>query len=327
MTDSPLDDVRDLIANFPKLDLAGEINDDGSVNHSKYGRLDRIGLWIAATQRRDIPEMEKTTLALFAGAHGMAQYGVSVSEETATLDRIEKLREGKLATNGVAADARTTVKVFELALEHPTGDISKEPAMTEKDCAATIAYGMEAVADTPDCLALGVLGRGGGTAAAAVAAGLYGGDAKYWVRAGYGTPEEVNLTRTSIVNKAIDVHRGHMKDPLEVLRRLGGRELAACVGAIIAARHQGIPVLLDGFATSVAAAVVHSLDPHGLDHVMAGHITDRPAHKALLERINLTPILDLSLQLGEGFGSVLAIHTLRAAAITNRLQAEANKNS
>ena len=324
MTDTPFNDVRDLIARMPDLNLPSEYNADGSVPHNKFGRLSRIGDWLSASQRRDIPEVEKTTLALFAGSHGLAKYQVSVSDPEATRHRIEKLQKGTLPTNGIAADARATVKVFELALEQPTGDISVEPAMSEKDCAATIAYGMEAVADTPDCLALGVLGVGGGTAAAAVAASLYGGDARYWVRAGVGPTSEVNLAREAIVNKAGEFHRGHLQDPLEILRRLGGRELAACVGAIIAARHQGVPVLLDGFATCVAAGIVHSLNPRGIEHVMAGQITDRPSHTAILDRIKLDPVYDLRLQLGEGFGSTLAIHVLRAAAITRRLQSEAS---
>ena len=321
MTDSPFDDVRDLIRQMPDFDLPSEINADGSLKMSKLGRLERIGNWIAASQRKEEPKLENTTLALFAGSHGLAKYSVSVSEEGSTQRRIKALQEGKLPSNGIAADVRATVKVFELALEHPTGDISIEPAMTEKDCAATIAFGMEAVADNPDCLALGVIGVGGGTAAAAVAAGLYGGDAQYWVRAGYGTPEEINLARAGVLNRAIACNRGHMNDPLEVLRRLGGREIAACVGAIIAARHQGVPVILDGFATAAAAGVLHSIDPRALDHVVAGQVTDRPSHKAILERIKLDPIMDLQLQLGEGFGAVLAVPILRAAAIARQMHA------
>ena len=185
--------------------------------------------------------------------------------------------------------------------------------MTEQECASTIAFGMEAVTDSPDCLALGVLGVGGGTAAAAVACALYGGDAQYWVRAGHGIAEEINQARANVLNSAVELHRGHMSNPLEALQRLGGRELAACVGAIIAARHQGIPVVLDSFATAVAAGVIHAIDPRGIDHVIAGHQTDRPAHKAILERLDLEPLLDLQLQLGEGVGGLLALPLLRAA--------------
>lgn len=310
---SPLDDVQDLIRNQPAINLPRAYNEDGSVRMSKFGRLERLGEWMAACQRKEKPQLETSTLALFAGSHGLAKYGVSVSQEGATQRRVKALQEGRMATNGLAAQSNTTVRVFELALELPTKDISVEPAMTQQECASTIAFGMEAVTDNPNCLALGVLGVGGGTAAAAVASALYGGDAQYWVRAGHGVKEEINLARAGVLYRAIELHRGHLSHPLEALRRLGGRELAACVGAIIAARHQGIPVVLDGFATAVAAGVVHAIDPRGIDHVIAGQQTDRPAHKAILERMDLEPILDLQLQLGEGVGGLLALPILQAA--------------
>ncbi|MAP94696.1 MAG: nicotinate-nucleotide--dimethylbenzimidazole phosphoribosyltransferase [Ponticaulis sp.] len=314
-TVSPLSDVYDLIRQQPVVNLPREYNSDGSVRMTKYGRLDRLGEWIAACQRRDVPKLEKATLALFAGSHGLAKYGVSVSHDNATQKRVEALRTGDSVTNGLAARNDTNLRIFELALEVPTKDISNEPAMTEQECASTIAFGMEAVTEEPDCIALGVLGVGGGTAAAAVACALYGGDAQYWVRAGQGVPEEVNLARAGVLYRAVQLHRGHMSDPLVALQRLGGRELAACVGAIIAARHQGIPVLLDGFATAVAAGVVHAIDPRGIDHVIAGQQTDRPAHKAILERLDLEPLIDLQLQQGEGIGGLLAIPLLKAACV------------
>ena len=310
---SPLDDVQDLILNQPVVDLPRDFNPDGSVRMSKYGRLDRLGEWMAACQRRDKPKLEKSTLALFAGAHGLAKYGVSVSRDDATQARVKALQEGKMVSNGLAAQSDATLRVFELALEIPTKDISTEPAMSEQECASTIAFGMEAVAENPDCLAIGVLGVGGGTAAAAVACALYGGDAQYWVRAGQGVPEEVNLARAGVLYRALQTHRGHLNDPLRCLQRLGGRELAACVGAIIAARHQGIPVILDGFATAVAAGVVHAIHPRAIDHVIAGQATDRPAHQAILERMDLEPLLDLKLQLGEGMGGLLALPLIQAA--------------
>ena len=322
---SPLDDVSELIRNQPVVDLPRAFNPDGSVRMSKYGRLERLGEWMAACQRRDIPNLEKSTVALFAGSHGLARHGVSVSEDGATQRRVKALQEGRMVTNGLASMSDSTLRVFELALELPTKDISQEPAMTEQECASTIAFGMEAVQDNPDCLTLGVLGLGGGTAAAAVACALYGGDAQYWVRAGRGVPEEVNLARSNVLNEAIRLHRGHTSDPLQALRRLGGRELAACVGAIIAARHQGIPVVLDGFATAVAAGVVHAIDPRAIDHVIAGQETERPAHKAILERMDLEPPLDLQLQLGEGVGGVLALPLLKAACIIAKSSAPASE--
>lgn len=311
LSNSPLADVYDLIRSAPPVDL----DDAGSraSSPSRLGRLDYLSGWIAACQRKDVPSIDKPTIALFAGSHGIETYGVSASQNGATERRVNALREGRLVTNGLSAQVGGAVRVFELALEVPSGDISTEPALSEQECAATIAFGMEAATDEPDCLALGLMGIGGGTAAAAVAAGLYGGDIEYWVRAGDGVPENVNQARADVLKRALETHRGHLTDPLEVLRRLGGRELAACVGAILAARHQGLPVVLDGFATAVAAAVLHAIDPDAIDHVIAGQITDRPAHKAILERINKPPLLDLELQLGEGVGAALAVSLLKAA--------------
>ena len=318
MTDSatsPLEDVYDLIKNQPPVELPAEFGADGSLRLTKFGRLDKLADWIAACQRREIPNIDTTTVALFAGSHGLAKYSVSMSEAGATERRVKALQEGKMATNGLAAQADATVRVFELALEVPTKDIAIEPAMSEQECASTIAFGMEAVTDKPDCLTLGMIGVGGGTAAAAVASALYGGDSQYWVRAGRGVPEEINLAREGIVNAAIKRHRGNLTNPLEILRRLGGRELAATVGAIIAARYQGIPVVLDGFATAVAAGVLHAIDPKAIDHVIAGQETDRPSHKAILERLDLKPLLELELQLGEGVGGILALGLLKSACV------------
>ncbi|MEL7454372.1 MAG: nicotinate-nucleotide--dimethylbenzimidazole phosphoribosyltransferase, partial [Pseudomonadota bacterium] len=152
-----------------------------------------------------------------------------------------------------------------------------------------------------------------GTAAAAVACALYGGAADYWVRPGPGTPPDMTGLRANLVNDALARHRGHITDPLGALACLGGRELAACVGAIIAARLQGVPVVLDGFATTIAAGVVHAINPNALAHVMAAHATRRPAHEAALERIGLRPMLDLHYQTGGGLGSATAIGLLRTA--------------
>ena len=185
------------------VELPAEFGADGSLRLTKFGRLDKLADWIAACQRREIPNIDTTTVALFAGSHGLAKYSVSMSEAGATERRVKALQEGKMATNGLAAQADATVRVFELALEVPTKDIAIEPAMSEQECASTIAFGMEAVTDKPDCLTLGMIGVGGGTAAAAVASALYGGDSQYWVRAGRGVPEEINLAREGIVNAAI----------------------------------------------------------------------------------------------------------------------------
>ncbi|MEM6412184.1 MAG: nicotinate-nucleotide--dimethylbenzimidazole phosphoribosyltransferase [Pseudomonadota bacterium] len=278
-----------------------------------FGRMGIAAEWLARWQKRYPPRIENATLAIFAGSHGLAQQGVSLSNDESTRAHVEALTSGSAPLSAIAAQNEVNVQVMELALDVPTKNIAEEPAMSVRDCAATIAYGFEALANKPDVLALGVSGAGIGTAAAAVAYALYGGSADYWVRPGPGTPLEMTQVRSKIVEAAVARHRGHFSDPLDALARLGGRELAACVGAIIAARLQSVPVILDGFATTIAAGVVHAMNPQGLTHVMAAHSTRRPAHEAALERIDLRPLLDLQYQTGGGLGSATAVGLLRTA--------------
>lgn len=314
---APFDDIRALALQnvTPDEGAAEKVREAlaGMGRAHDFGRLGVAAGWLAKWQKRYPPRIEKATLAIFAGSHGLRSQSVSLATDEDTRNHVDALREGKAPLSAIATQAGAEIRVMELALDVPTGNIAQMAAMTEKDCAATIAYGFEALAGEPDLLALGVSGAGIGTAAAAVACALYGGTAEYWVRPGTGTPEDMTQMRTDLVNQALDLHRGHTSDPLEALARLGGRELAASVGAILAARLQGVPVVLDGFATTIAAGVVHAINPEALSHVMAAHTTRRPAHEAALERIGLRPLLGLEFQTGGGLGSATAIGLLRTA--------------
>jgi len=278
-----------------------------------FGRLGEAAQWLASWQRRTPPRIEKPTLAIFAGSHGLVSSGVSLATTQQTHDHVQALKSGTAPLSAIATQVGAEIRVMELALDVPTQNIAEAPAMSEKDCAATIAYGFEALAGEPDLLAVGVSGAGIGTAAAAVACALFGGSAEDWVRPGPGTPDEMTTMRAEIVNKALALHRSEISDPLAALACLGGRELAACAGAILAARLQGVPLVLDGFATTIAASVVHAINPDALSHVLAAHETRRPAHQAALERIGLRPLIDMEFQTGGGLGSATAIGLLRTA--------------
>ena len=278
-----------------------------------FGKLGEGAAWLAEWQKRYPPRLENPTLAIFAGSHGISQSGVTLSSNASTREKVDAMKEGRAPRSAIATQVGVNIRVFELAIDKPTPNFAEEPAMTERECAATIAFGFEALEGNPDLVALGVVGAGIGTSAAAVACALYGGAPEYWVRPGPQVPAEMNQQRVAIVSEALRVHRGHLSDPLEALRCLGGRELAACVGAIIAARHQGVPVLIDGFATTIAAGVVHALNPLGIDHVRAAHVTQRPAHEAALERLGMSPIAEFQFNTGGGMGSAAAIGLLRTA--------------
>lgn len=314
---TPFDDVRDLAMRevAPSSAPADKVAEAllGMGREGDFGRLGEAAGWLATWQQRYPPRVENATLAIFAGAHGISGGGISLSSDQSTRSKVDALKEGRAPLSAIAAQVGANIRVFELALERPTTDFTDGAAMSERECAATIAYGFEALEGKPDLLALGVIGAGIGTAAAAVACALYGGSADYWVRPGPSTPKDVSKSRTEVVNSALARHRGHLDDPLEALRCVGGRELAACVGAILAARIQSVPVLLDGFATTIAAGIVHAINPDAVNHVWSAHVTRRPAHEAALERLDIRPLLPFEFNTGGGMGSAAAVGVLKTA--------------
>jgi nicotinate-nucleotide--dimethylbenzimidazole phosphoribosyltransferase len=143
---------------------------------------------------------------------------------------------------------------------------------------------------------------------------LFGGEAEEWVGPGTGVDGAGLKRKADAVRRAVDLHQAHLADPLEVMRRLGGRELAAMAGAILAARLQRIPVIIDGYVAGAAAAVLWALRPDALAHCVAGHLSAEPAHRRLLEKLGLRPLVDLGMRLGEGSGAAMAAGIVKAAA-------------
>jgi nicotinate-nucleotide--dimethylbenzimidazole phosphoribosyltransferase len=144
-------------------------------------------------------------------------------------------------------------------------------------------------------------------------AGLFGGDAEMWTGPGTGVAGAAFEAKRRVVGEAIARHRPAARDPFDMLRRLGGLELAAITGAVMAARLGRVPVVLDGFASTAAAAVLYAADQHALDHCVIGQVSAEPGHRRLIERIGQRPLLDLGMRLGEGSGATLALAVLKAA--------------
>ncbi|NNF80596.1 MAG: nicotinate-nucleotide--dimethylbenzimidazole phosphoribosyltransferase, partial [Rhizobiales bacterium] len=234
-----------------------------------------------------------------------------------TAQMVANFSAGGAAVNQLCSAFDVGLKVFELALEMPTEDITRAPALSEAECAATMAYGMEAIAGGCDLLCIGEMGIGNTTIAAAIAFGLYGGGAEDWVGPGTGVDAEGLRRKADVLRAAIALNEGQLSDPLEVLRRLGGREIAAMAGAILAARMERVPVLIDGFVATSAAAVLHAMDPSALDHCWAAHKSAEPAHGRMLEKIGKAPLLNLGMRLGEGSGAALAVAIIKAALATH----------
>jgi nicotinate-nucleotide--dimethylbenzimidazole phosphoribosyltransferase len=282
------------------------------------GRLEELVAWLAGWQSRDVPTLERPLVAVFAGNHGVIVQGVSAYPAEVTRQMVANFSLGGAAINQICATFGLGLKVFELALDLPTRDITQEAAMEEREAAGTFAFGMEAIADGPDLLIPGDMGIGNTTIAAAIYHALYGGQAEDWVGRGAGIDEPGLARKVAAVARAVALHNAHLGDPLEILRRLGGREIAAIAGAILAARLQRIPVILDGYVVCAAAAILHACDPHALDHCIAGHVSAEWAHGQVLRRLGKEPLLDLRMRLGEGSGAALAAGLLKAALACQR---------
>jgi nicotinate-nucleotide--dimethylbenzimidazole phosphoribosyltransferase len=277
------------------------------------GRLEELVSWLAGWQSRDMPTLARPLVAVFAGNHGVLAQGVSAYPAEVTRQMVLNFSSGGAAINQICATFGLGLKVYELALDVPTRDITQEAAMGEREAAGTFAFGMEAIADGPDLLIPGDMGIGNTTIAAAIYHALYGGDAEDWVGRGAGIDDDGWRRKVAAVAAAVAFHGAYLDDPLEVLRRLGGREVAAIAGAILAARLQRIPVILDGYVVCAAAAILQACDPHALDHCLAGHVSAEGAHREVLRRLGKEPLLDLGMRLGEGSGAALAAGLLKAA--------------
>ncbi|HTO32479.1 MAG TPA: nicotinate-nucleotide--dimethylbenzimidazole phosphoribosyltransferase [Pararhizobium sp.] len=314
----PFDDFRELLRNLPGPDgaaLATARDRDAQLTKppGALGRLEEIAFWLAAWTGR-APAVNRPLVAIFAGNHGVTKQGVTPFPPSVTAQMVENFAAGGAAINQICVSHDLGLKVFDLALEYPTGDITEEAALSERDCAATMAFGMEAVAGGTDLLCIGEMGIGNTTIAAAINLALYGGTAEDWVGPGTGSQGEVLARKIAAVDKAVALHADHLGDPLEVLRRLGGREIAAMAGAILAARMQKIPVIIDGYVATTAAAILKAANPAALDHCLIGHVSAEPGHMAAIEKLGKTPLLALGMRLGEGTGAALAAGIVKAAA-------------
>ena len=309
----PFDDIRALVESMPSLDMSGDTmvaNDAISLGRGlrPIGRLEAPLSLISAWQGSSLPKLARPLIAVFAGTHGVAsQLGYDDIVEASKL-RVASLTEGQAAVRGIAGELGSAFKVYEFGLDYPSADFTEEASLSERECAAAIAFGMEVVAEGADVIVLGAAGLGAAASAAAMNIALYGGAAEYWA-GGEGVE-----SRIKAVQSGLSKHSGKTSDPLEILRLFGGRDIAGLIGAILAARHQRIPVLLDGYVSCSAAAILHSIDPSAIDHCLASHLSAEPAHDALLSRLSLTPVVDLELNIGDGTGGALALAVLKAAS-------------
>ncbi len=313
-----LDDIRSFCRDLPDgdaraADAAARRQEVLTKPPGSLGRLEELAIWLARWQGREIPNLNRITIAVFAGNHGVAARGVSAYPPAVTEQMVANFASGGAAINQIARLAGAELRVVPIELERPTRDFTIAPAMDVDEFLAAIDIGYRTVPPDSDLLAVGEMGIANTTTAATLCAALLGGGAGHWAGRGTGVDDEGLARKRAAIEAALDFHRAILGDPLAAAAALGGRELAAIAGAILAARRNRIPVLLDGFVATAAVVPLTRLDAAMLDHCRAGHVSAEQAHRALLRELGLDPLLDLNMRLGEASGAGVAILLLRAA--------------
>jgi len=313
-----LDDIRAFCRELPEGDAraaeAAALRQQALTKPpGSLGRLEELATWLARWQGREIPQLERVTIAVFAGNHGVAARGVSAYPQAVTEQMVANFASGGAAINQIAGLAGADLRVVPIDLDRPTRDFTVAPAMDVDEYLSAFDIGYRTVPPDGDLVAVGEMGIANTTTAATLCAALLGGDAVRWAGRGTGVDDAGLARKRTAIDAALSLHRARSDDPLAVAAALGGRELAAIAGAIVAARRHQIPVLLDGFVATAAILPLARLEAGILDHCRAGHVSAESGHRALLRELGLDPLLDLNMRLGEASGAGVAILLLRAA--------------
>ena len=317
-TIASLAEIRTLLSKLPSKDEAAEQaavarNAILTKPAGALADLEDLAIFMAAWQGKDRPSVNHPRTAVFAGNHGVTALGVSAYPAEVTAQMVLNFQSGGAAVNQLVKDLDGDLMVYEMDLSSPTNDFTQVPAMGDEECAQAMAYGMMSVETGVDLLILGEMGFGNTTSAAAIYHALYGGKAEDWTGPGTGVVGDAFANKVKVVSDGVAKHKGEAADGLDVLMRLGGREIAAIAGAILAARMARVPVILDGYICCAAAACLHAWAPESIDHCLAGHLSVEGAHSEVLKRMDKKPILQLGMRLGEGSGATLAGQIVRSA--------------
>ena len=313
-----LSDLTGLADSLPSADAAAAEGararqDSLTKPPGSLGRLEEIAEFMAAWRATARPEIWKAQALVFAGNHGICAQGVNPYPQEVTAQMVANFQNGGAAINQLCRVSGAELDVIALDLDRPTGDFTQGPAMSEAETLDALNRGAAAVDDGADVLILGEMGIGNSTVAAALTTACFGGSVADWVGPGTGSDPAGIARKADAIDRGLKRHASARGDAGAMLSALGGREQAAICGAVLAARAARIPVILDGFICTAAAAVLYAADPRLLDHCLVGHASAEPGHRKLLAAISKRPVLEFEMRLGEGSGAALALGIVRAA--------------
>lgn len=302
------------------------------------GRLEDLAVQVAAITGQSIPVIEEKWVFTFCGDHGVTAEGVSAFPSEVTPQMVRNFARGGAAINVLARWAGARIVVVDVGVADPlegcsgirrykvrpgTANMAVGPALAREEAVASLEVGIRTFEESwcgkTALLALGEMGIGNTTAASAITAAITGHAPAEVTGRGTGVDAARLAHKCAVVQRALEVNQPDPKDGLDVLAKVGGLEIGAMAGAMLAGAAHRVPVILDGFICGSAALIATLLAPRCCDYLIAGHCSSEPGHRVILDHLGLKPILDLNLRLGEGTGAVLALSLVEAAC---RLAAE-----
>jgi nicotinate-nucleotide--dimethylbenzimidazole phosphoribosyltransferase len=296
------------------------------------GRLEEVAKRLVAITGKLKPKITKKQVLLFAADHGVVEEGVSLYPQEVTAQMVFNFVRGGAAINVLARQAGAEVVVVDIGvksdlpelgglrrakLAHGTENMAKGPAMTRSLAIAGLEAGIEeaesAMERGADLLATGDMGIGNTTASSAILAAFSGLPVAEVTGKGTGITEAIWERKVEVIERALKVNSPDPSDPIDVLSKVGGLEIAGIAGAILGGALHRVPLILDGFISGAGGLIAARLQPLVSQYLIASHLSFEPGHKELLKLMNLSPLLDLHLRLGEGTGAVLAMGLVEAA--------------
>ncbi len=295
------------------------------------GRLEEFARRIAAISGSPDPDISKKIIFTFAGDHGVTEEGVSLFPREVTPQMVLNFLSGGAGINVLARHVGADVRVVDVGVDYDFADtaglirkkvargtknFAKGPAMTREEMLAALTVGIELAdqckAEGAGLVGTGEMGIGNSTPSSAIIAAISGKTVAEVTHRGTGIGDEALANKIRVIERGLTLNKPDPNDPLDVLAKVGGLEIAAIAGLVLGCAANSIPVVIDGFISTAGALIASELHPDVRDYIFAAHQSVEIGHSFMLERIGAEPILDLKFRLGEGTGAALAMTLIEA---------------
>jgi nicotinate-nucleotide--dimethylbenzimidazole phosphoribosyltransferase len=306
--------------------LEGKTKPPGSL-----GRLEEFACRMVSISGSMEPDTAKKVIYTFAGDHGITEEGVALYPKAVTTQMVFNFLAGGAGVNVLARHVGAEVRVVDVGVDHDFGDLAgvihrkvargtrnfaRGPAMTRDEMLAAVRVGIDLAdqcrAEGINLVGTGEMGIGNTTPASAIIAALSGKAVREVTHRGTGIDDAALVNKIRVIEQGLALNKPNPTDPLDVLTKVGGLEIAAIAGLVLGCAANAIPVVIDGFISTAGALIASELHPNVADYIFAAHQSMEIGHRIMLERIGVEPILDLNLRLGEGTGAALAMSLIEA---------------